>query len=283
MFESAPSVLACPVKGCGKPLACESRRWVCPEGHGFDRARSGYTNLLQPGDRRSLAAGDRPEATRARARLLDRGVGEGHLAVLAERAVRAARAAPRRPARVLEVGCGVGALLDRIARELAEEGWCAGLDLSATAADRAAKLGGPGLFLVANADRRLPFLDGAVDVLVSVAGPKAPAEFARVLAPGGVLLLAVPGPGDLAELREAVQGDGRELPRGDRAAAAFAGPMELVGRRRLVERHALDREALGDLLLASYRGGRRAEAERAQALGELEVTLELELLEFRRA
>ena len=40
-----PLPLACTVRGCGQPLTREPRRFVCPGGHAFDIARSGYLNL----------------------------------------------------------------------------------------------------------------------------------------------------------------------------------------------------------------------------------------------
>ncbi|MDR6907220.1 23S rRNA (guanine745-N1)-methyltransferase [Agromyces sp. 3263] len=47
----------------------------------------------------------------------------------------------------------------------------------------------------------LPIRDGVVDVALNVFGPRNPAEFARVLAPHGRLVVVVPRPGHLAELR----------------------------------------------------------------------------------
>lgn len=38
------SIFCCP--SCQKPLCREERRLVCPAGHSFDVARSGYVNLL---------------------------------------------------------------------------------------------------------------------------------------------------------------------------------------------------------------------------------------------
>jgi 23S rRNA (guanine745-N1)-methyltransferase len=51
-------MLLCAVRSCHLPLAREGRRFVCPKGHSFDIARSGYINLLQPQDRRSKDPGD---------------------------------------------------------------------------------------------------------------------------------------------------------------------------------------------------------------------------------
>ena len=45
-------MLACSVRGCGRPLEKNDRALVCARGHSYDIARSGYVNLLQPQDRR---------------------------------------------------------------------------------------------------------------------------------------------------------------------------------------------------------------------------------------
>src|SRR3989442_1409083 len=67
-------MLVCPVRGCHMALAREDRRLLCPRGHSFDVARSGYVNLLQPQERRSKQAGDSKAVVAARRRLHDRGV-----------------------------------------------------------------------------------------------------------------------------------------------------------------------------------------------------------------
>src|SRR5207245_9799121 len=67
-------MLLCPVRDCHMALAREERRMLCPRGHSFDVARSGYVNLLQPQERRSKRPGDTAAAVAARRRLHDRGV-----------------------------------------------------------------------------------------------------------------------------------------------------------------------------------------------------------------
>ena len=51
-------MLLCPVRDCHLALVREERRLLCPRGHSFDVARSGYINLLQPQERRSKQPGD---------------------------------------------------------------------------------------------------------------------------------------------------------------------------------------------------------------------------------
>ncbi|HEX6178014.1 MAG TPA: hypothetical protein VF057_06620, partial [Thermoanaerobaculia bacterium] len=96
------TTLLCTVRGCREPLTNEVRRVVCPRGHSFDVARSGYINLLQPQDRRSKNPGDTKEAAMARRRFVERGFG----AAIAERLTEIVAAAPAGP--ILDVGCGEG-------------------------------------------------------------------------------------------------------------------------------------------------------------------------------
>jgi len=69
-------VLACTVRGFGERLERRERAFVCTRGHGFDVARSGYLNLVQPHDRRSKTPGNSGEAVIARRVLLDGGFGQ---------------------------------------------------------------------------------------------------------------------------------------------------------------------------------------------------------------
>jgi 23S rRNA (guanine745-N1)-methyltransferase len=202
--SASPAVmiaLACSVRGCGRPLAAGERSLVCPSGHAFDRARSGYVNLLQPQDRRSLDAGDARAVVDARRRLHAAGL-YAPLAAELERVL--AELDLRRGARVLDVGCGSGDLLAGLARRFALD--AAGLDLSVHAIDLAARAHPEVAWIVANGDRRLPIVDGGLDLVLSVTARRAPAEFARVLGPRGHAVVVVPGAGDLAELRELVLG-----------------------------------------------------------------------------
>ena len=58
----------CP--NCRKPLLEEEKRWICPEGHSFDKAREGYVNLLF---RHGGTHGDNREMVLARRKFLDSG------------------------------------------------------------------------------------------------------------------------------------------------------------------------------------------------------------------
>src|SRR5438105_4413265 len=103
-------MLLCAVRGCQMALVREEQRLLCPRGHSFDIARSGYINLLQPQERRSKNPGDTVAAVRARRRLHDRGVTEPLLNAIAEMAASSSSDI------VLDAGCGDGFYLGSLAR-----------------------------------------------------------------------------------------------------------------------------------------------------------------------
>lgn len=268
--------LACTVRGCGQPLALVGRSWTCARGHCFDIARSGYVNLLQPQDRRSRDAGDARAAIDARARLLATGVGRA----IVDRVVDRARGLLGDNATVVDLGSGSGETLEAIART--RRVVAVGIDLSTTAAELASRRCPVITWVVANADRRIPLLEASVDLVISQHARRSPLECARLLRRGGHLLVSVPAPDDLVELREAVQGNGVLRPRADVAISEHARDFELVSREEVRERHVLDRAALLDVLRGTYRGARTSAASRLETLTELAVTFASEICLFRR-
>ncbi len=264
------------MRGCTLPLLRRDRAFVCPAGHSYDIARSGYVNLLQPQDRRSSAAGDSREAIEARESLLASGVGRTLIdAIVAE--VRALDLADQ-PV-VVDLGCGSGDALAALTERRASAG--VGIDLAIHAIDRAARRFPDRTWVVANADRRLPLLDRSVDLVVSLHARRNPPEVARVLAATGYLLVAVPAADDLVELRELVQGQRVERDRTDVVLAEHEALFELVERAVVRERPDLDRDALLSVLKGTYRGVRHGLAERVGALTRMTVTLASDVLVFR--
>jgi 23S rRNA (guanine745-N1)-methyltransferase len=268
--------LLCPVRGCGESLERGERTVRCPRGHSFDVARSGYLNLLQPQDRRSATPGDRPESAAARRRLYAAGHGESLLAALREQLE--ACALPARPA-VLDVGCGEGSLLGALAEERAMEAH--GLDLSVAAIEMAARRWPEVTWVVANADRLLPYAAGSFDVVLALSARLPVAELRRVMAPAGRLLVATPASDDLAELRGALLGEPLERDRLNRAAEALAPAFALEARGEARHVARLDAAAVRDVLDATYRGARHSQQARRDELGAMEVTMSFDIGRFR--
>jgi 23S rRNA (guanine745-N1)-methyltransferase len=275
--DSALNSLACSVRECGLPLARHERSYVCAAGHSFDVARSGYVNLLQPQDRRSLNAGDSKSAVEARA-ALDR-VGFGHAVVNA--VINRIGTLQLHPDAVaVDLGCGSGEMLERLCRDRSMCG--IGIDLSVAAIDSAARRC-PGLtWIVANADRRLPLRDNDTDVVLSIYGRRNPAECARVLTSTGFLIVALPAADDLIELRQFVQGRGVERDRADGMLRDHDMDFQLIERVAIRERVTVERNVLLNLLRGTYRGARFKWSDRVAATQQMEVTSSSELCVLKR-
>jgi 23S rRNA (guanine745-N1)-methyltransferase len=256
-------MLLCPVRGCHLALAREEFRLLCPRGHSFDVARSGYINLLQPQERRSKKPGDTAAAAGARRRLHDLGVTEPLLQAIAE--MLAASPADI----VLDAGCGDGFYLGSLAHLTGFDAH--GVDISTPAVDAAARRYPECEWIVANADRFLPYSDSLFSIVLSVTARMNSSEFRRVLRAGGRLIVALPAPDDLIELR----GAGRD--RVARTVQTFAQYFTLVDRRRITTVAELDAAAVQDVLLSIYR------PLRTQPPKAMQVTFSLDLLLFRPA
>jgi 23S rRNA (guanine745-N1)-methyltransferase len=245
----------------------EERRVVCARGHSFDVARSGYLNLLQPQERRSAQPGDTADAVAARRRLHDRGITEPLLRGIGE-----AMAANSNDV-ILDAGCGDGFYLGSLARQLRFHAH--GVDISTQAIDAAARRYRECQWIVANADRFLPYADQSFSMVLSITGRMNVAEFRRVLKTDGRLVVALAAPDDLRELRSRSGEDGRD--RVARTVEAFAGKFHLIDQRRVTTTADLDSSGVHDVLHSIYR------PMRAQAAEAMQVTFSLDVLRFKPA
>ncbi len=255
-------MLLCPVRNCHMALVRDPRRLHCARGHSFDVARSGYINLLQPQERRSLQPGDTPAAVAARRRLHDRGVAEPLLDGIAS----FMSAVPSDV--VLDTGCGDGFYLGTLAQRTGCDAH--GVDISIPAVDAAARRYPGCEWVVANADRIVPYADCSFSLVMSITARMNSGEFRRVLRDDGRLLVAIPAPDDLIELR----GAGRD--RVERTVETFAREFTLAGQRRVTTSADLDAATVHDVLLTVYR------PLRAQPVEAMRVTFSLDLLLFRK-
>ncbi|MEO8098193.1 MAG: putative RNA methyltransferase [Acidobacteriota bacterium] len=256
-------MLICPVRDCRRPLRREAGRVVCPQHHSFDVARSGYVNLLQPQDKKSKEPGDSADAVAARVRLQALGVTRPLLDGIAE------ALAPVSQDVILDAGCGDGFYLATLAKEAGFEAH--GTDLSIPAIDGAARRYPECEWVVANADRFIPYADGSFSAVISITARMNAGEFRRVLRDDGRLLVAIPAADDLIELR----GAGRD--RVERTVEAFAPSFRLRTRTRATTTAELDAAAVDDILLSIYRP-MQSEAARGG-----KITFSLDLLVFEPA
>lgn len=256
-------MLLCPVRDCHLALVREGQRVLCARGHSFDVARSGYINLLQPQERRSRQPGDTTTAVAGRRRLHDCGVTAPLLRAIGE----ILAASPRES--VLDAGCGDGFYLGSLARATGFDAH--GIDISIPAIDAAARRHPGCEWVVANADRRVPYSERSFSAILLITARTNAGEFRRVLRPDGRLLVAIPAPEDLLELR----GKGRD--RVPRTVQTFAPHFILADRRHVSTAADLDAPAVKDLLHSIYR------PMRSQPVQAMRVTFSLDLLLFRPA
>lgn len=284
-------LLECP--HCGRGVEAVDTGVVCGSGHSFDRARQGYLTLFGPRGRRF--SGDTAEQLAARDRVLRAGLFDELAEALADAAVdgtgfHGATARADHPAAVLlEAGAGTGFYLDRVveavsaAQQPADRVLGVGTEISVAAARRLAKANPLVAAVVADTWDRVPLGTGSVDVLQVVFAPRNTAEFARVLRPGGTLVIAVPGEGHLEPLRTRAGMLRPAADKGERLDADLAESFEPVRLRRVDTTAAVPTSLAVDLALMGPSGVHldRAELERQFGPGESPVRLHVEVRSYR--
>jgi 23S rRNA (guanine745-N1)-methyltransferase len=161
-----------------------------------------------------------------------------------------------------------------------------GVDISKEAIRCAAKRYKDVNWIVANVMRKLPFADCSMDVILSVLAPRNPEEFARILKPDGALILGVPGPNHLIELRSrlaASAGDFEE--KADEAAAKCTPHFTETSRDLLSYELTLNSTQIADLIQMTpifWCSSPEAKAEIAR-LNQLTVTISFVLLTLNPA
>ena len=183
-------VLRCPHGGAA--LRRAGPVWRCDDGHSFDVARQGYVNLLVG---RKHATGDTAPMIAARERVL----AAGHLDVVTQALVEACRDLP--DGVLVEVGAGTAHHLVAVRRALGARAAVA-TDVSIPAAKRAGRADPDHtVAVVADVWRTWPLPDAGTAAVLTVFAPRNGEEAARVLVPGGRLVVVTPAADHLGELR----------------------------------------------------------------------------------
>ncbi|OLF15243.1 putative RNA methyltransferase [Actinophytocola xanthii] len=180
--------LACP--HCGAALDQAGGQLRCASGHVFDIARQGYVNLVAGS---APVAGDSAEMVAARSAFL----AAGHFRPITDAVV--AAASPAAGGCVVDLGAGTGHYLAAVLDAGPDRVGLA-LEVSKAALRRAARahprLGAVGCDVWA----ALPVRDETVSLVLNVFAPRNPAELARVVRPGGGLVVVTPTVAHLAGL-----------------------------------------------------------------------------------
>ena len=169
--------LLCPV--CGEKLNEEERRWFCPKGHSFDRAASGYVNLLISHQNGKIH-GDDKLMVRSRREFLDGGYYEPLKEELCKTVLSYCE---NKELSLLDSGCGECYYTSAVESFLLNQGIdcnIVGIDISKDAL----KMGdrrGKNLKLAVASAYRLPVGEESCDVILNVFAPFAGEEYSRRL------------------------------------------------------------------------------------------------------
>ena len=184
--------LHCP--RCASAFQLTDQSLVCSNRHCYDLSRRGYVNLAPSHDQ----AAEKYDAELFENRRI---VFENGFYAPVMEAVAACMPSDQ-PFFLLDAGCGEGYYARMLASRF-EQADVLGVDLSRDAITAAARIPCRASWMVADL-KHLPVADGSVDVLLDVLTPADYQEFARVLAPDGLLIKVIPGSDYLCQVRKAV-------------------------------------------------------------------------------
>ena len=235
---AAVALLACPV--CGQGLTADAAGLRCAAGHAFDRARQGHVTLLPPGG--TPHEGDSAAMVADRAAFLAAGHYAGITAALADAVL-----ADGLPRTLLDLGGGTGAHLAGVLDRTPDAVGLL-LDASRYAARRAARAHARAMAVVADSWSRWPVRDAALDRVLVVFAPRNGAETARVLRPGGRLVVVTPSADHLAELVGPLGLLSVDPAKADRLAVALGPHLRPVATTSHRQRLTLDRAAVRTLV-----------------------------------
>ena len=284
--------MICPV--CGDSLAEVGRTLKCSQAHSFDISREGYVNLLLTRGKRPKILGDTRDMLLARRDFLDR----GHYAPLSETVNQRVAdclgdvsrcSEESTPTCIVEVGCGEGYYVGRLQRHLDDQLGCSdicyfGMDISKEATRLAAKRYGEIRFIVADIKRKALFVDGLVQVVLNIFAPRNAVELARIVAPGGMLLVAIPNPDHLENLRVDLDLLGIEADKEQRVVEQFAETFRRAGRQTIAYDMHLNGRDLFDLvrMTPNYWHASDGTWDEAKAVESAHTRASFTLLEFQR-
>jgi 23S rRNA (guanine745-N1)-methyltransferase len=187
----------CP--SCGQALTLngdsQPKTYSCTNRHSFDVAREGYLNLLLAQHKRSRNPGDSDDMIRSRQRFLS----AGYYSALSEAIVRLiANSAQGFNQSIIDLGCGEGHYMQQL-RNASADLRLLGIDISKFAVRLAAKRK-LNARLVVDSAFKIPLFENRMDSAISVFSPISSEETARILKPGGTLIMVGPGEQHLSGL-----------------------------------------------------------------------------------
>lgn len=192
----------CPI--CSEELINQDKCLVCKNKHSFDKAKSGYVNLLTVNHKNSKIPGDNKIMVNARRDFLSK----GYYKVLSDNLNKIIykHIKTKKSPQILDAGCGEGYYLNNIYSFLTDNNInpdILGIDISKFALNSASKVNKNIMYGVASIFN-LPIKTNSCDVLLNLFAPFSNDEFLRVLKDNGLLFMVIPSTNHLWQLKCAI-------------------------------------------------------------------------------
>lgn len=266
----------CPV--CREDLILRENTYICQNNHSFDRAKSGYVNLLRSQVSNKKRHGDDKLMIRARTAFLEKGYYQPLLeAILAE-----CEKLESKMVHLCDIGCGEGWYTHHIFNHLRERGQIVqmeGIDISKDALSVCAKRN-PYISAAVASISALPIRTGSVDMLLNLFAPFDLTEFARVLKKGGIWLKAIPLEKHLLGLKSAIY----ERPYKNQVVIEQYEGFTLLSRRDIRATLHLEGEDIRNLFCMTpyyYKTGKE-DQEKLHSLTALDTEIEFAVLCYQK-
>lgn len=269
--------LACPIDGI--KLRRVNKQLVCDNGHSYDIARQSYVNLLPVQHKRSKQPGDSKAMVVARYEFLDSGIYKPIADRLVEIVLSLLPA--EKEICLLDAGCGEGYYFDVLAKALElhqdnKDLSLIGLDISKDAIIQSTKRNRQTNWIVGT-NRQPPLQESSVDIILCMFGFFSASGFAKVLKPGGKIILVDPGAEHLKELREIIYPELKKSKQSDFPVTEASGFSILQRQTLNFKAYIPDNRHIRNLLLMTphfYRASKQGK-EMLTGLKTLETTVEV--------
>jgi 23S rRNA (guanine745-N1)-methyltransferase len=193
------TIFKCPV--CGHALVMQEKAYVCENKHTYDRASSGYVNLMVTHQNKTGVSGDNKKMVTARRDFLNKGYYEPLSSAINQETAQLLQ--DKKTPVIFDAGCGEGYYTSRLEQSFNNDISLCGADISKEAIKFASKRSKGIQFAVAGIFN-LPVITSSVDCVLSVFAPYCNDEFNRILQDNGNLIACIPGKRHLYSLKEAV-------------------------------------------------------------------------------
>ncbi len=257
----------------------QDSRLLCKNGHSYDRAKSGYVNLLMSQQPKEKRHGDDKRMVRARRSFLE----GGFYTPLLEKMLELIEKYTKNHDVILDAGCGECWYTHRVYRHLTGRSLqitALGIDISKTAIDFAAKRSSEIGLAVASV-YEMPVADHSCNMVLSVFAPCGVSECTRVLKESGFLIRVIPLERHLWSLKEKIY----EKPYENVVEGCELGGFRLLERQELRGVLELARnEDIQNLFLMTpyYYKTSREDQNKVEGLARLETEIEFAILVYQK-